>query len=132
MKKQLIKLIAVCALAAFAATATVRAEDSKDAKPVQAGEAKKDRPVPFRGKIESLDKAAKTITIGKEKKRTIHVTDKTRIMKDGKTAMLDDAKVGDEVAGSYREMDGKMEAGSLRIGPKMEDNAKPKKEKKKE
>ena len=124
------KILAIGLVAAFAAgtTLTVQAQDKK---PEAAAEAKKDRPTPFSGKINEIDKAAKTINIGKEKKRTIQITDKTKIMKDGKPATLDDAKVGDEVGGSYRDNGGKLEAGSLRIGPKPEGDAKPKTENKK-
>jgi len=124
------KILAIGLVAAFAAgtTFTVQAQDKK---PEAAAEAKKDRPTPFSGKINEIDKAAKTINIGKEKKRTIQITDKTKIMKDGKPATLDDAKVGDEVGGSYRDNGGKLEAGSLRIGPKPEGDAKPKTENKK-
>ncbi|MEO7298018.1 MAG: hypothetical protein ABI042_05515 [Verrucomicrobiota bacterium] len=129
MKKTIIKLITVCALVAFAVTTTIslRAED----KPTTAAEPKKERPKTFSGKINEIDKAAKTINIGKTKKKTIHITDKTKITPAGKT--LDDAKVGDDVGGSYRESaDGKMEANSLRIGPKAEGEVKAKAEKKKE
>jgi hypothetical protein len=126
------KLIVIGLVAAFAAgtTFTVQAQDKKP----EAAEAGKDanKPIPFRGSINEIDKAAKTINIGKEKKRTIQITDKTKIIKDGKPATLDDAKVGDEVGGSYRDNGGKLEAGSLRIGPKPEGDAKPKAEKKKE
>jgi len=131
MLKKSIKLIAIGLVAAFAvaATGTVHAQDKK---PTATAGSKKDRPTPFSGKINEIDKAAKTITIGKDKKRTIQITDKTKIMKDGKTATLADANVGDEVGGSYHtSADGKMEAGSLRIGPKPEGSAKPKTEKKK-
>jgi Cu/Ag efflux protein CusF len=131
MKTTLLKLITVCAFAAFATTAVVnvRADD----KPAASASAKKDRPTPFYGKINSIDKAAKTITIGKTKTRTIAITDKTKVMKDNKAATLDDANVGDEVAGSYRDNGGKLEANSLRIGPKPEGAAKaPRGKKKKE
>ena len=131
MLKKSIKLIAIGLVAAFvvAATGTVHAQDKK---PAAAAEGKKDRPIPFRGKINEVDKSAKTISIGKETKRTIQITDKTKIMKDGKAATLADANVGDEVGGSYlTSASGKLEAGSLRIGPKPESDAKPKKEKKK-
>ncbi len=127
MKLSFIKTIAVCALAAVAMTSVVRAEDK--AKPEATQEGKKDRPVGFYGKINSIDMSAKSISIGKDKKRTIYITDKTKITRDGKPAMLDAAKVGDDVGGSYREVGGKMEAGSLRIGPKVEGETKPKKRK---
>jgi Cu/Ag efflux protein CusF len=130
MLKKSIKLIAIGLVAAFAlaATGTVQAQDKK---PTAAADAKKNGVVPFRGKINEIDKAAKTINIGKEKKRTIQITDKTKVTKDGKAATLSDANVGDEVGGSYRDVDGKLEANSLRIGPKPEGEAKPKSEKKK-
>ena len=125
------KIIGIGLIAAFAAGATVTVQ-AQEKKAEAAAEGKKDRAIPFSGKINEIDKAANTITIGKEKKRTIHVTDKTKIMKNGKAATLADANVGDEVGGSYRtSADGKMEAGSLRIGAKPEGDAKPKSEKKK-
>jgi hypothetical protein len=81
--------------------------------------------VPFRGKIHSVDKAAKTVTLdGKEKKRVIHITPQTRIAKAGKPAKLEDAMVGEEVGGqALRNGDGKEEAVSLRLGPKPEAKA---------
>ncbi len=126
------KLIAIGLVAAFAAvtTLTVQAQEKKgEKKGATAAEGKSNRATPFRGNINEIDIAAKTINIGKEKKRTIQITDKTKIMKDGKSATLNDAKVGDEVGGAYRDNNGKLEATSLRIGPKPED-AKEKKEKK--
>jgi Cu/Ag efflux protein CusF len=124
------KLLAIGLVAAFAAGATVTVQ-AQDKKPETAAEGKKDRPIPFRGKINEIDKAAKTINIGKEKKKTIQITDKTKVTKDGKAATLDDAKAGDEVGGSYRDVGGKLEANSLRIGPKPEGETKAKSEKKK-
>jgi hypothetical protein len=128
------KIIATGLVAAFiaGATITVQAQDKKEGKKADAAaEGKSNRTIPFRGSINEVDKAAKTINIGKEKKRTIQITDKTKIMKDGKAATLDDAKVGDEVGGAYNDNGGKLEATSLRIGPKPEGDAKPKTEKKK-
>jgi len=131
MKKHLIKTIGIGLVAAFAlgTAITTPAQDKKPA----AADASKDptRPIPFSGNINSIDKAAKTINIGKVKKKDIQITDATKIKKDGKPATLDDAKVGDEVGGSYRDNGGKLEAASLRIGPKPEGDAKPKTEKKK-
>ncbi len=126
MKKYLVKIIALCALTAVAAVTDInlRAEDKS-----ASVEVKKDRPTTFSGKINEIDKAAKTINIGKVKKKTIHITSQTKITPTGKT--FDDAKVGDEVGGSYRETTaGKMEAVSLRIGPKVEGEVKASKKKK--
>lgn len=131
------KLVGIGLVAAFAAgaTVTVQAQDKKAEKAEQkvSAEGKSNRAIPFFGKINEVDQAAKTINIGKTKKRTIHITDKTKVMKDGKPATLADAKSGDDVGGSYRESaDGKMEANSLRIGQKPEGKSGEKKEKKKE
>lgn len=121
------KLIVIGLVAAFAAGGTVTLQ-AQEKKAEAATEGKKERPTSFFGNINEIDQAAKTINIGKNKKKTIHITDKTKVMKDGKPSTLAEAKVGDEVGGSYRESaDGKMEAGSLRIGPKPEAAAKKKK-----
>lgn len=80
--------------------------------------------IPFRGKIDAVDKTAKTIKVGE---RTFEVTAETRIMKGGKPATLDDAVVGEEVGGVYKEADGKLTALSLRLGPRPEGGEKKKK-----
>ena len=123
------KIIVIGLVAAFAAGATVTVQ-AQEKKAEAAAEGKSNRAIPFSGNINEIDKSAKTINIGKQKKRTIQITDKTKIMKDGKAATLDDAKVGDEVGGSYRDNDGKLEAASLRIGPKPESEPKAEKKKK--
>lgn len=79
--------------------------------------------VPFHGKIDGLDKDAKTLKVGE---RTFHVVATTKIVKAGKPATLDDATVGEAVGGAYHQAEGgKLELMSLRIG------AKPEKEEKK-
>lgn len=58
--------------------------------------------LPFRGKVESVDAKAMTITLaGKEKQRVFNVTSKTRLEKDGKPATFGDIKAGDDARGSY-------------------------------
>lgn len=58
--------------------------------------------LPFRGKVESVDAKAMTITLaGKEKQRVFNVTSKTRLEKDGKPATFGDIKPGDDARGSY-------------------------------
>jgi len=81
---------------------------------------KKPTGTPFTGKLESVDKAAMTLTIaGKEKSRVIHVTSKTRFLRDGKPAIYTDAAVGEEIAGSAKKAkDGSLEAVSVRFGAK--------------
>src|SRR5690349_11243559 len=74
------------------------------------------RSMPFRGKIDGLDKSARTIKVGA---RQFQVVDATKIMKAGKPSTLEEAAVGEEVGGAYREADGgKLELVSLRLGAK--------------
>ena len=91
---------------------------------------KKQGAIPFRGKLTSVDKSAKTITVGE---RTFQITSETRIMKAGKPATLDDAVVGEEVGGQYKKAgDGKLVAGMVRFGPRPEGESNGKKKKDKE
>ena len=77
------------------------------------------RNVPFHGKLDSVDKTAKSIKIGD---RSFQVLPTTKITRDGtKPGTLDDAKVGEAVAGAYHEADGgNFQLVSLRLGPKPE------------
>ena len=102
--KRIVSLLALATLVAFSTPAGRGADESKA------------RPLPFRGKIASVDKQAKSLKVGE---RTFHVTTESKLMKAGKAATLDDATVGEEVGGSYRESaDKKLEIVSLRIGAK--------------
>jgi hypothetical protein len=66
-----------------------------------------------------------TIKVGE---RTFKVTSTTRIMKSGQPATFDDAKVGEDVTGSYTKSDdGTLELRSLYIGPRPERRARPEK-----
>lgn len=97
-------------------TPDVRAADNVEKAP-PAKERKAGRP-PFGGKLTAVDKATGIIKVGE---RTFHVVSTTRIQMGGKPATLDDAKIGDEVGGQYREGDGgRLELLSLRVGPKPE------------
>jgi hypothetical protein len=109
-------------------TASAQANNASDkAKPAEAA-TKAPRPYPFSGKLGAVDKEKKTITIiGKERSRTLHLNDETKIQKLGKPATLEDAAVGEEVAGQLRKTDdGKETLVSLRIGPKVEEVKAPK------
>ena len=77
------------------------------------------RLVPFHGKLDSVDKTAKSIKSGE---RTFQVMPATKITKDGvQPGTLEDAKVGESIGGAYREGDGgKYQLVSLRLGPKPE------------
>lgn len=125
MKKFIIPLL----IAALAAT-TVFQVSAADAKPGEKKEAQANRAIPFRGKIATVDKQAKTVKVGE---RTFQATADTRIMKAGKPATLDDATVGEEVGGQYREgADKTLNLVSLRIGARPDAAAAPKKDDKKE
>ncbi|HZV35300.1 MAG TPA: hypothetical protein VFB72_12060 [Verrucomicrobiae bacterium] len=79
------------------------------------------RALPFHGKLESVDKVNKTITLQGKTKRTFEVTSETKITKgkDRKPATLDDGAAGDDVSGSYtKSADGKtLKLRSLRFEP---------------
>jgi len=86
----------------------------------KAGDANKaenaNRALPFRGKVDAVDKDAKTVKVGE---RVFHVSAQTKIEKDGKAATLADAVVGEPVRGSARKGDdGKMTLVSVSFGAK--------------
>lgn len=136
--KRIIPSIAVLGLAAAVLAATcgqaigqeAKGQDRpKGAAKAEAG-AKKQGLTPFRGKIAAVDTVAKTIKVGE---RTFYVTSETRITKANKPATFDDAKVGEEIAGSFRKADdGKLLARTIRIGPRPEPTGGEKKGKKTE
>jgi len=72
---------------------------------------------PFRGKLAAVDKEAKTIKVGES---TYTITSKTKIMKNGAPATLDDGVVGEDVGGYVRDEDGKMVATTVRFGRRPE------------
>jgi hypothetical protein len=138
MKSNIPKIILLSVVAAAIALgpATAFAQEKKkgeDAieKKDAAKEGKKGKSggLPARGKLVSVDKTAKTITVGK---RIFHVTAETKLQKAGKPATLDDAVVGEAVGIFYKDEGGKLMALTLRFGPQPEAEAKgEKKEKKK-
>ena len=94
---------------------TGAAETKPETKAPVAG-AKTQGVIPFRGKVDAVDKNAKTVKVGE---RVFQITSETRLEKNGKPATLDDAVVGDEVGGNYRTGDdGKLNAMMVRFGPK--------------
>lgn len=75
---------------------------------------------PFHGKLLAMDKAAKTITVGK---RTFQITSETRIKKGGKPATFAEGVVGEPVSGYVKPaQDGKWIAVSVNFGPKNPEN----------
>ena len=74
----------------------------------------KAKPLPYRGKVASVDASGKTFTVGK---RTIKVTDQTKITKQGAAATMADITVGEKVSGSYwKKDDGSLEAKNVKVG----------------
>ena len=139
MHNSMAHVLVLTLMAALSCSAPIRARAAD--KPVAKSNApaadevekeKKTGQLPFHGKLNAVDKAAKTITLeGKERKRVILISSQTRIAKAGKPATLDEAVLGDEVAGQLIKVaDGKEEAVSLRLGPKPEPQPKEKKTKK--
>lgn len=122
MKKSFLHYVALGLIsgALLLTTTTNAAEDQKPGKPAaeKSGDAKsekKPRAIPFRGKVTAADKAAGTFTVGK---RVFHVSDQTKLTKQGKTAGLSEAVVGETVTGTYlKAEDGKLNAVSVRLSP---------------
>lgn len=84
-----------------------------------ASAAAKLHPITFHGMIVSTDEKAKTFTIaGKEKSRSLKITDKTVVTKAGRPATVRDIVANEEVRGIYyKEPDGSMEARTVSLGP---------------
>lgn len=79
----------------------------------------KNKAMPYRGKVASVDASAKTFMIGK---RTIKVTDQTKITKQGAAATMAEIKVGEKVSGSYwKKDDDSLEAKNVKVGDKREE-----------
>ncbi len=114
-------------LAASVITTPFTLSAQEKEKPAAANEAKPPRPYPFSGKLGAVDKEKKTITImGKEKSRTLHLDAQTKVVKNEQPASLEDAAVGEEVAGQLRKTDdGREVLVSLRLGAKPAAAAKP-------
>ena len=95
---------------------TVKA--SPTASPASSAAAKL-HPITFHGMIVSTEEKAKTFTIaGKEKSRSLKITEKTVIMKAGQPATIKDIVANEEVRGTYyKEPDGTMEARIVNLGP---------------
>ena len=127
MIKAILKLTAVGMLAAAIAGLPLqaRAQSTNKAEKKESAEKKTQTAGPFHGKLASVDKSAKTITVGK---RTFHITSETKILKSGKPAVLEDVVVGEEISGGFKtSADGKLVATKVNIGPKGEEKAEKKK-----
>ena len=100
--------------------ASVHAAEQPKDKPPEAAKVEKKKQVPFRGKVSTVDKVAKTIALeGKEKQRVFQITSETKITKDGKPTVFDDVAAGESVGGLAREnAAGKLEVVTLNVGAK--------------
>ena len=107
---------AACALCIFPVSAAEKESPAPEASASPAATAKPARPIPYRGKIESVAESAKTFTVGKH---TIKVIDATKITKNDAAATISDIVAGEEVRGSYwKKEDGSLEAKSVKLGAK--------------
>lgn len=122
MKRTILKttLLGITAVAVALAPMAGLAQEAKKEAPAEKKEApagtKSNRAIPFKGKIDAVDKVAKTIKVGE---RVFQITSDTIIKKSGKPATLDDAVVGEEIGGAYRAGEkNEMHAVSIRLGAK--------------
>jgi len=91
------------------------AEKKSSTEKKETGE-KKQASIPFHGNIVTMDKNAKTVTVGK---RIFQITSETKIFKSDKPATFADGAVGEYVTGSYHKTDdGKLIAHSVYYGGK--------------
>jgi Cu/Ag efflux protein CusF len=118
MKRTILKFGLVGLLAVAVAGLPVCAGAANTNAPA-AAKTKRAGAVPFHGKVKSVDKTAKTITLGEKTERTIQITSETKILKAEKPATLDEVTVGEQVSGAYKkDAEGKLNAVSLHIGKK--------------
>jgi hypothetical protein len=122
--KALSKSLAMCLFAVAVATSPQLQAQTTNKAPAEKKSStekkesatKNQKALPFTGNIVTLDKNARTLTIGK---RTFLVTSETKIFKSDKPATFADGAVGDYVTGSYKKTDdGKLIANSVYFGGK--------------
>jgi hypothetical protein len=122
--KSVLRLVSVTVFAvALATSPQLRAQSTNKAPAEKKSSTEKKQPaekkqaaIPFHGNIVTLDKNARTLTVGK---RVFLVTSETKIFKSDKPATFADGAVGDYVTGSYHKTDdGKLIAHSVYFGGK--------------
>jgi hypothetical protein len=113
-KKSILAVAVLAALAvgspisAIAAPKKAAAADTTDAA---------SKPIPYHGKVASVDATAKTFTIkGKQKDRVFSITDKTVITKDGAAADITAIAAGEDVRGSAAKTGDNWEALKVTLG----------------
>ena len=124
MKAKIPFLIATCLAACALCVSPVFAKGKKSPTPEASASpaasapttTKPARPIPYHGKVVSVDATAKTFTGGK---RTIKVTDETKITKDDAAATMAEIVADEQVRGSYwKKEDGTLEAKTVKLGAK--------------
>lgn len=130
--KKLATLLLTAALTFSIATPLTAADGKKKADAEKKAEPKKKRDTfPYYGAIGKIDEKAMTFTIvGKTSTRTFHLSDKTKVTRDDKSAKLSDFKAGDQVSGSCKNAADKGEGHYLvmSMNPRPAAKAKKKKE----
>ncbi|MCX6891082.1 MAG: hypothetical protein NTX51_06115 [Verrucomicrobia bacterium] len=72
--------------------------------------------LPYKGTLTAVDRAAKTMTIGK---RTFQITPETKLLREGKPATMEDGVKGEYISLSYQKIaDGKFLACNVYYGGK--------------
>jgi len=121
MKKYILQitLLSLVSAGLFVVPVTGHANDAKNNTPASdqtTAPKSKHTTIPFHGKISAVDTSAMTLKVGN---RTFQVTSQTKILKDGKTAALSDAVVGDQARGVYQKTEtGSLEALTIQLGAK--------------
>ena len=77
-------LIALCLITAFTSFSAPRSIGADKPVPAEKPAAKAPRSIPFHGKVASVDKDAKVLTVGERK---FHAASTTKIIKAGKPAI---------------------------------------------
>ena len=109
-------VIALATTPELLAQSTNKVTEKKASTEKKESAAKNSASIPFRGNIATIDKNARTFTVGK---RTFLITSETKIFKLDKPATFADGAVGDYVTGSYKKSEeGKLIAHSIYFGGK--------------
>lgn len=117
--KSLLLACLLLTVAALPCASAFAADSTADASPSASPAAKKGTKFPFHGKLVAVDATAMTFTVSGKTPRLFVVTPETKIKKNGQTATLSDAVVGDDVGGyTMKSADGKFTALSVRFGPR--------------
>jgi hypothetical protein len=113
--KSLLVAVVVLAAVSFGCPALLAADASPSASPA----AKTVHKYPFHGKLKAVNVAGMTFTLSGTSGRVFIVTPETKIKKNGQTATLNDAVVGDDTGGyAMKSADGTVTALSVRFGPR--------------